>query len=163
MTPTRAAAQLAPLALALALASGLGCQRGEQIPGGNVAASLVAPTLGDAVFDPATLHGKPALVLFVSPTCAHCLAELPRAQAIAKAADAHVVAVFVAGNGDAASEVVQRTKFAGTVLVDDGTLRRQYNVTQVPYTLVLDRDGSAHAALLGEQDDGALRDALAAI
>ncbi len=148
---------LAGILLALAA-----CHHAEAIPPGNVAESLVAPTLGDAVFDPKTLAGKPALVMFVSPTCSHCLAEIPRGEEVARSVGANTVAVFVAGNADAAVKVVADTKFKGTVLVDDGTLKKQYDVRAVPYALVLGPDGKARAAYLGEQESSTLKDALLA-
>ncbi|MCX5745878.1 MAG: TlpA disulfide reductase family protein [Proteobacteria bacterium] len=152
------------LAFAISVAAGAsGCQSApEVVPPGNVAQTLVAPTVGDAVFDPATLEGKPAVIMFVSPTCGHCMIEIPRAQEAAAAKGASTVAVFVSGNADAAIAAVQRTKFTGTVLVDDGTLRAKYNVRAVPYTLVLNRDGTAHSAFRGEQDAETIKNAIAA-
>lgn len=138
-----------------------GCSRPEPVPTGNIASTLVAPTVGEAVFDPATLTGKPAVVMFVSPTCGHCLVEIPRAQSAAKAAGAGIVAVFVAGNADAAIEAAKKAGYTGPILVDDGTLRAKYAVKAVPYTLVLKADGTAHAAFRGEQDEATIADALA--
>src|SRR5579862_9242053 len=56
----------------------IGCHRGANVPDGNIAATLTVPAVGSA-FDPASLAGKPSLVLFVTPTCPHCLATIPRA------------------------------------------------------------------------------------
>lgn len=138
-----------------------GCSRPEPVPAGNIASTLVAPTVGEAVFDPATLAGKPAVVMFVSPTCGHCLVEIPRAQAAAKAKNAGIVAVFVAGNADAAIAAAKKAGYTGPILVDDGTLRAKYEVKAVPYTLVLKPDGTASAAFRGEQTEATLADALA--
>ncbi|HEY4118299.1 MAG TPA: TlpA disulfide reductase family protein [Byssovorax sp.] len=163
MPSPRPPTQLTGIALWLILACvAPGCQHAESLPSGDVAATLVGPTLGDTVFDPATLKGKRALVMFVSPTCEHCLDELPRANAIAKSANAAVVAIFVAGNGDDAVKVVRQTRFTGTVLVDEGgALKKQYDVTAVPYMLVLGPDGVALTAFRGAQDDDVLAAALA--
>jgi len=51
-------------------------------------------------------------------------------------------------------------KFTAPVLVDDGTLRKKYNVKKVPWTVVLRPDGRAYAAFTGERDEATLRDAL---
>ena len=137
------------------------CHHEAPPPDGDIPAPLTVPSLDEAAFDPASLHGTPALVLFISPSCAHCLKELPRAQAVARAAGAGVVAVFVSGNRASDRAFVQQTKFAGPVLVDDGSLRNLYAVDHVPYTLVLGGDGHARAAFIGERDEATLRDALA--
>jgi thiol:disulfide interchange protein len=58
--------------------------------------------------------------------------------------------------------VVASTRFPGVALLDDGALRTRYEIRGVPYTLVLGADGHARRALLGEQDEATLTDALAA-
>jgi thiol-disulfide isomerase/thioredoxin len=144
------------IGIALILAA---CRGSAPLPDGDVAATLTAPALG-APFDPATLRGKPALVLFVSPSCVHCMKELPIAQDVAREANANIVAVFVTGKRDNASAFVAQTHFAGPALFDDGSLKARYAVGRVPYTLVLGADGHATDAFLGEQDAQALRDAI---
>ena len=147
------------LAVALAIT---GCKRNDTpVPEGDVAATLTLPSLGEKAFDPQTLKGKPSLVMFVTPTCPHCLATIPRGAAAAQAQGANVVAVFVAGNKTNAEGVVSHAKFPGAALIDDGTLRRQYKITGVPYSLVLGPDGHAREAFRGEQEESTLRDALA--
>jgi hypothetical protein len=46
-------------------------------------------------------------------------------------------------------------------LIDDGTLRQQYEITGVPYTLVLRPDGRASDALVGTQNAATLQGAIA--
>ena len=137
------------------------CHRRAAVPDGDITASLTLPALGDPL-ETTSLLGKPTLVVFVSPTCPHCVAELPLAQHAAETSDANIVAVFVVGKRDNALGVVQTTKFAGPVLFDDGTLRHEYDIKSVPYTLVLRSDGHASDAFLGEQDEATLKDAIAA-
>jgi thiol-disulfide isomerase/thioredoxin len=133
---------------------------GRPLPDGDIAASLqTAPPLA-GTFDPQSLHGKPTMVVFVSPTCTHCLKELPLAQEAAHGAGANIVAVFVTGGRDNAKSLVAQTKFTGPALFDDGTLKARYAVDKVPYLLVLGADGHARDALLGEQDEDTLRDAI---
>jgi thiol-disulfide isomerase/thioredoxin len=145
------------LLLALVIAA---CHRRTRVPDGDITASLTLPALGDPL-ETTSLLGKPTLVVFVSPTCPHCVAELPLAQGAARASDANIVAVFVVGKRENATGVVQATKFTGPALIDDGTLRRRYDVTSVPYTLVLRPDGSASDAFVGKQDEATLKDAIA--
>lgn len=149
--------------LLLLIALGLaGCKRNsEPVPDGDITATLTLPSLGENVFDPASLKGKPSLVMFVTPTCPHCIATIPRGAAAAQQQGANVVAVFVAGNKANAEGVVSHAKFPGTALIDDGTLLRKYNIRGVPYSLVLGADGRAREAFRGEQDESTFRDALA--
>jgi len=139
-----------------------GCKRNDTpVPEGDIAATLALPSLGAHSFDPASLKGKPCLVMFVTPTCPHCIATIPRGAAAATKAGANVVAVFVAGTKENAEGVVSHAKFPGTTLIDDGTLRRKYNIRGVPYSLVLGADGRAREAFRGEQDESTFRDSLA--
>ena len=146
------------VSVALAIA---GCKRNNTpIPEGDVAATLALPSVGAHAFDPASLKGKPALVMFVTPTCPHCLVTIPRGAEAAEAQGANVVAVFVSGTKANAEGVVSHVKFPGTALVDDGTLRRKYKIRGVPYSVVLGPDGTAREAFIGEQDVATFRDAL---
>ena len=146
------------IALAICMA---GCKKREAGPEGDILETLRAPTLAGATFDPHTLRGKPSLVLFVSPTCPHCVAELPEAQKAAHANDANLVAVFIVGKAENAKGVLDHAKFDGTVLIDDGTLRRRYGIRSVPYTLVLGADGHARQQFHGGQGEATLSDAIA--
>jgi thiol-disulfide isomerase/thioredoxin len=149
------------LLVLVALAIG-GCKRNDTpVPDGDVAATLTLPSIGAHSFDPASLKGKPSLIMFVTPTCPHCIATIPRGAAAAQAQGANVVAVFVAGNKANAEGVVSHAKFPGTALIDDGTLRRKYNIRGVPYSLVLGADGHAKEAFRGEQEESTFREALA--
>jgi thiol-disulfide isomerase/thioredoxin len=150
------------IALAAAIFLGAACRKRVPVPEGDITASLTLPTVADAAFDPATLKGKPTLVVFASPTCGHCFAELPVAQTAAGAESANVVAVFVVGAKQQAAAMVERAKFTATTLVDSmGQLRAKYDIKAVPYMLVLGPDGQAREAFRGEQDEQTLREALA--
>jgi thiol-disulfide isomerase/thioredoxin len=136
--------------LAIALVFGLGCHRGPKLPDGDVLAAVHRPEL----------HGKPSIVMFVTPTCSHCLATIPRAIDAAAAEGAGLVAVFVAGTEDNAKGVLDHTHFPGEWMVDDGGLRRRYEIKSVPYILVLGADGNARDAFIGEQETSTLKDAI---
>ena len=147
----------------LVLAIATACHRGPKPPEGDVAASLTATAVGAHSFDPATLHGKPSIVLFVSPTCPYCLATIPRAAAAADSEHANALLVFVSGREQNATKVVDQTHWTRPALVDDnGALKAQYHVAAVPYTLVLGADGHARDVFEGEQEESTLRDALVA-
>jgi thiol-disulfide isomerase/thioredoxin len=147
------------LALVIALAA---CHRGPKPPDGDIPATLTAAAIGSHAFDAASFHGKPSLVMFVSPTCPYCMATIPRAATVAKAQDANAVLVFVSGQQDGVGQVVARMRWTGPALLDDGTLKKKYAVKAVPYTLVLAADGHAVDVLEGEQEESDLRDALVA-
>lgn len=135
----------------LVIALLFGCHRGPTVPEGDVLAAVNRPEL----------HGKASLVMFVTPTCSHCLATIPRAIDAAAARGANIVAVFVAGKEENAKGVIDHTHFPGEWMVDDGALTRRYAVKSVPYILVVGADGHARDAFLGEQDTTTLEDALA--
>jgi thiol-disulfide isomerase/thioredoxin len=148
------------LVIVLAIA---GCKRNTTpVPAGDIAGSLALPALGATAFDPESLRGKPSLVMFVTPTCPHCLATLPRGAAAAQAKGANVVAVFVTGGKQNAEGVISHIKFPGIALVDEGrTMIKQYEIKGVPYSLVLGPDGRARSAFRGEQETSTFEDALA--
>jgi thiol-disulfide isomerase/thioredoxin len=137
------------------------CHRGPKVPEGDILASLTVPNLAGDPLDTASLAGKRTLLLFVTPSCTHCLATIPHAIEAARERDANVAAVFVAGDRDRAQRVVDQLKFPGPALFDDGTLRKLYKVDSVPYTLVVGKDGKATDAFEGEQSTVTLADALA--
>jgi hypothetical protein len=146
----------------LLLAALAACHRGPKLPEGDVAQEIsTARPVSARVLDPASLHGKPALVIFVSPTCKYCLATLPRAAAAAQARGASLVAVFTIGGQENARGVLDQLHVVGTGLIDDGSLVRQYHISAVPYTLVLGTDGHAHDVYEGEQEQATLEEALA--
>ncbi len=137
-----------------------GCRKKESGPSGDIVASLTAKTLDGQTYDPSVLKGKPGLVMFVSPTCPHCIDEIPIAQKVAKAKNANAVAVFIVGKAENAKGVIEHTKFDGPALIDDGTLRKKYDVKSVPYTVVVDANGRATEALRGAHGADRLGEAL---
>lgn len=151
-------AQLLVIVTALAA-----CKRNTApVPDGDVAATLALPSVGAFSFDPGSLKGKPSLVMFVTPTCPHCLATIPRGAAAAQAMGANLVAVFVAGTKTNAEGVVSHTKFPGVALVDESrAMIKKYEIRGVPYSLVLGPDGHAREAFRGEQEESTFREALA--
>jgi len=155
--------QLFLLILAIALAAG--CKRNNTpVPAGDITESLGLPSLGPVAFDPTSLKGKPSLVMFVTPTCTHCLATIPRAAAAAQAKNANVVAVFVAGQKQNVEGVVSHAKFPGVALVPDKdgqkALIDKFNIRGVPYAVVLGPDGKAREAFRGEQEESTFASAL---
>jgi thiol-disulfide isomerase/thioredoxin len=151
---------LPPAVIVLAGILATACHHGPKVPEGDIAATLTVPSLTGDLLDTKSLEGKSTLLLFVTPSCVHCLATIPNAIAAAHQKNANVAAVFVAGTRDRAQRVIDQLKFPGPALFDDGTLRSRYHVDSVPYILVLGPDGHAKDALEGEQTTSTLFDAL---
>lgn len=147
-------------AIALVVLS-VACHRNTaKVPDGDILASLTIPSLAGDPLDIAALEGKPTLLLFITPSCVHCLATLPHAIEAAKQQATNIVAVFVAGDIARAQRVVDQLKFPGPALHDDGTLRKLYRVDSVPYTVIVGNDGHATDAFEGEQETDTLAHAL---
>jgi thiol-disulfide isomerase/thioredoxin len=159
MPSARRSTQLLLLLLAISCA----CRKRLDGPPGDIVAALAPlPTADDSAFDAQSLRGKPTLVMFASPTCGHCIAEMPIAQKAVAAEQANLVAVFVVGAKRHAASVAKSTGFTAPVLVDEqGTLRKQYGIKGVPYLVVLGADGRAREAFRGRQEEDTLREALA--
>lgn len=151
------------LAVAVVVISGglFACKSELTPPAGDIAASLAIPDIEGKPFDPTTLQGKPAIVLFWRLGCSYCMHEMPVVSRLAREAGITPVAVLVAGNQEKAAEFAK--DFDGPFLVDDGRLRDQYKIKSVPYTLVLRSDGTAARAFLGEQGEGTLKSAIASV
>ncbi len=158
--PTPHVTRLGLLAIALALLAGA-CKSELAPPSGDVASALAVPTLDGDTFDPTTLRGKPVVLMFWRVGCQYCMDELPIVAKVARDQGAVAIAVLVAGSKASAKEIAK--DFDGIVLVDDGTLRKRYEITKVPYTLVLRGDGTAARAILGEQSEATLSDAVAGV
>src|SRR4051794_8025594 len=148
-----------PRVCLLAIVLALGCHNTDVTPPpGDVASALALPTLAGDAFDPATLRGRPTLVLFWRVGCSYCMHELPIVSQIAHEHGVAAVAVMVAGDKARATDAIKG--FDGPVLVDDGTLRKQYAINSVPYLVVLRGDGTAARAYLGEQSEDTISDSL---
>lgn len=157
--------RIAPALLSIALVAiaAAGCTRDTPPPPGDIAARLTVPTMAGPDFDPATLRGKPALILFWRPGCPHCLAELPDAARAARDRGVTAVAVQVSDRPDRAVPALERAGWEGPTLVDNGTLRQGLAIKAVPWTLVLRSDGTAARAFVGRQTYEQLSSALASV
>lgn len=156
-SPRRPTQLLLGIVIALAIS---GCKKQIPVPDGDIVAALTVPSAGDT-FDPESLRGKPTVLLFATPTCPYCSEELPIAQKAASAENANIVAVYISGKKENAASVTKSLGYTGTVLVDDGSLRKKYEIKGVPFTLVLGPDGHARRAFRGLQDEDTLRSAIA--
>jgi cytochrome c biogenesis protein CcmG, thiol:disulfide interchange protein DsbE len=130
-------------------------------PEGDILAALTAASADERPFDPATLRGKPTLVIFASPTCGFCAEELPIAARVTQTEDANMVAIYVGAQKKAALQAAKTGGYKGPVLIDEGKkLSKQYGIEGVPFTLILGPDGHARNAFRGLQDESTLRSAI---
>lgn len=130
-----------------------GCKKDGSVPAppGNVAAKLALPTADGATFDPATLAGKPTVVVFWRPGCPHCREELPWVQKACRDKGANSVAVQVSESPASGKKFLDNLKWEGVALTDDGTVRKELKIDKVPWTLVLRPDGTAVKSYVGAQ------------
>ncbi|MEZ4402266.1 MAG: TlpA disulfide reductase family protein [Kofleriaceae bacterium] len=154
--------RIAPLLLMFGLVTAAACKPQTPVPAGDIAARLTVATAAGAPFDPATLRGQPALVVFWRPGCPHCLAEIPDAVRLAKDTGATIVAVQVAGRPEVGAAVLAKANWTGPHLIDDGSLREGLKIKGVPYTLALRANGSAARAMIGRRSYDELKSALSA-
>lgn len=163
--PAPARRRASTLALAFALgaigALGASCSRNRvEPPGGDILADLALPMVNGAVFDPAPLYPRDVLVMFFSPSCGHCMREMPEAVAAAEKSGSAILGVMVGGNVKQVEQLAFADKLSAPIILDDGQLRRKYGIRAVPYTLVLAAGGRADRAFVGAQGEDRLASAL---
>lgn len=130
------------------------------IPEGDVVGTLPAKTVDNKPFDPASLKGKPSIVMFASPSCGYCMQEMPLAQTAAQSKAGNAVVVFASGTPIHAEQAAKQAGFTGTIMLDDGTLKKKYGIRGVPYTVITRPDGTAKTAFAGLTDEATLASAL---
>jgi thiol-disulfide isomerase/thioredoxin len=161
--PTRAtlAAAIAALTLGVALAS----PGGAAGPGAlgldpdRVRHELAAHTLKSVEgrsLALGSLHGEVVVVNFWASWCGPCRKELPRLDALHAAIagqGGRVLAVSIDSEARNARRFVKAHRLSLPVYVDgpDG-LARKLDLPHVPYTIVLDRDGSVALTTAGADD-----------
>lgn len=138
--------------------------------GSDPAVGATAPTLEGTSFDGSAVSigpdGSPTLVAFLAHWCPHCRAEVPllsewiRAGEVPEGLD--VVAVSTSVEEQAPnyppSAWLAREGWPAPVLVDDaeGTAGRAYGLSEFPYFVLLDGDGTVVDRFSGEIAPAAL-------
>lgn len=106
----------------------------------------------------ADLRGKVVLINFWATWCPPCVAEMPTLQALSESFSDRpfaVLAINMAEDREAIEAFLAHTKMRldFPLLVDPGgTVASDYNVLQLPATLLVDRDGMFAFGGIGERD-----------
>jgi cytochrome oxidase Cu insertion factor (SCO1/SenC/PrrC family) len=112
---------------------------------GSLPPPVTLPTLGSAApTSTASYRGKYLVMNFWSSTCTACIAELPATQKTAEnlQGKAAVIGIDVSDTAGAASAFVTKAGTSYPMLVDrSGAIAGQYQLTGLPYTVILDPKG----------------------
>jgi thiol-disulfide isomerase/thioredoxin len=161
--------RLRPLAVAAALALAAGCAGARAVPGqtdrSSPVSSVVLPTLDGEPFALAQLRGEVILVSFFATWCFPCMVELPVVEGLQRdfgPRGFEVVAVGMDLEGRQVLEpFVQSFHPSYRVLMADQELREGRSafgrISQLPTTVLLNRQGQVAAAWSGPADPAALR------
>ena len=134
-------------------------------PRGSLAPNVTGPLLVGDRFDLAAERGHPVALVFWAPWCGPCRAELPGVERVAQALKApphtaRVIAVDTEGDRDNALEAAAKLRLTLPIVLDDGRASSAYQVTMIPQTVIIDRDGKIAQLLRGETSEDALMRAI---
>lgn len=119
----------------------------------------VVPTGGTLTL--ASLHGKAVYLNFFASWCPPCNEEAPTLSALQKqygSRGLQIVGVDVSENARKAEQFRSDHKLTYPAVVDDGTLRNQYNVNGLPVHVFIDRTGVVRDVVVGEITESDMRD-----
>jgi cytochrome c biogenesis protein CcmG, thiol:disulfide interchange protein DsbE len=120
---------------------------------GQPAPNFTEPSLPGPTLSLASLRGKAVYLNFFATWCPPCNDEAPQIEALQKrfaSAGLAVVGVDVLENAKKAAQFQGRHHLSYPVVVDDGTLRNQYNVNGLPVHVFIDRKGVVQKIIVGE-------------
>jgi thiol-disulfide isomerase/thioredoxin len=120
------------------------------------APALALQELGGGLVRLQDYRGRVVLLNFWATWCAPCREEMPALQALAHDLDRQglvLLAVNYQEGAEAVRQFARETGFALPVLLDtDGALTRQYRVTALPTSVLIDRRGALVGTVLGFRD-----------
>lgn len=141
----------------------------EHLAIGDIAQDFSASTLQGNAFALSELRGKVVLLEFWATWCGPCIPEIPHLQALYSehaSAGLEIVGISFDGNEDPLREFLDTEPMPWIHILDtegmQGKLAEQFNVSGIPRSLLLDRDGRIVAKnLRGEKLEAAVRDLMA--
>lgn len=119
------------------------------------------PAVPSGTLTLASLHGKAIYLNFFASWCPPCNEEAPTLSALQKqygSRGLQVVGVDVLENAKKAEQFRSDHNLAYPAVVDDGTLRNQYNVNGLPVHVFIDRSGVVRDVVVGELSETQMRD-----
>ena len=157
----------------LALAMAAACNRGASSAAkkaapaenqvahvGQPAPNWSEPTAPGGNLGLASLHGKAVYLNFFATWCPPCNEEAPAIDALQRQygpQGLQVVGVDVLENPRKAALFRSQHHLSYPVVVDDGTLRDQYQINGLPVHVFIDRGGIVRAVVVGELSTDAMR------
>jgi peroxiredoxin len=102
------------------------------------------------------LHGKVVLLNFWATWCGPCREEMPRLQALYdkyRGSGLVLLGVNIDDNPNAALAIAQKLKVSFPVLLDtDKSVSKRYDLSTMPSTVLIDRDGQIRYVHRGYRD-----------
>ncbi|HZY98582.1 MAG TPA: TlpA disulfide reductase family protein [Candidatus Baltobacteraceae bacterium] len=120
---------------------------------GQPAPEWTEPAVPSGTLSLASLHGKAVYLNFFASWCPPCNEEAPTLNALQKqfgGRGLQVVGVDVLENSRKAEQFRSDHSLTYPAIVDDGTLRNQYNVNGLPVHVFIDRGGVVRDVVVGE-------------
>lgn len=128
---------------------------------GQPAPGWSEPAVPSGTLSLASLHGKAVYLNFFASWCPPCNEEAPTLNALQKqfgSRGLQVVGVDVLENSRKAEQFRSDHNLAYPAVVDDGTLRNQYDVNGLPVHVFIDRGGVVRDVVVGELSATDMRD-----
>ncbi|HEX9104760.1 MAG TPA: TlpA disulfide reductase family protein [Polyangia bacterium] len=134
-------------------------------PRGSQAPEVAGPLLAGDRFRLADERGHPVALVFWAPWCGPCRAELPGVERVwqrlkAPPHTARIIAVDTEGDPATAKEAQAKLGLTMPIVIDDGSAAAAYQVTMIPQTVIVDREGKVAALIRGEASEDDLMRAI---
>ena len=134
-------------------------------PRGSLAPAVEGPLLAGDRFRLADQLGHPVVLVFFAPWCGPCRQELPGVERVYKQLGAsphtaRIIAVDTEGERDTALELQAKLGLTMPILLDDGRASAAYQITMIPQTVIIDRQGKVASLIRGEASEPELLQAI---
>jgi thiol-disulfide isomerase/thioredoxin len=116
---------------------------------------------GSSINVPDDIKGRVAIIHFWTEGCSSCMREMPEMESLYSAhkdKGLSIIAVNVGQEREAVEASIRNMKITYTVALDrDGKASRKYQVSALPRTFFLDRNGVVRYNLFGEANEALLK------
>ena len=145
-----------PLLILVLVPLFVGCSSGSETSGvqiGEPAPDFQLQNLDGQAISLSDLHGRPVLINFWATWCRPCVSEMPYMQEIYEEWSYTGLVVLTVNIGESSSSVenfMQNYNLSLLVLLDTRqVIAQKYNITAIPATFFIDKDGIIQAARIG--------------